>query len=48
LLSVKEKEKGDSPNDEVIIGNEDNNIIIIDDLKRNIEKENSLISQGLN
>ncbi len=48
MLSVKEKEKGDSPNDEVIISNEDNNIIIIDDLKRNIEKENSLISQGLN
>lgn len=37
----------DSPNDEVIINNEDNNIVIIDDLKRNIENENNLISQGL-
>ena len=37
----------DSPNDEVIINNEDNNIMIIDDLKRNIENENNLISQGL-
>lgn len=47
LLSSKGKDKGDSPNDEVIIINEDNNIMIIDDLKRNIENENSLISQGL-
>lgn len=47
MLSNKDKDKIDSPNDEVIINNEDNNIMIIDELKKNIEKENSLITEGL-